>query len=166
MASEPVTTRPKTSSWDPDTMGFNKHDYRHLDPTTVNVDDYAKDLREGQTNFGDVREYNSAFNTKHPENDLELDWLGRIGTIFETEAEGYEGRWMVVQMPVVHSPALFARAARIDENDEPIDGTLKEIPFLALGCAVDKTNHFPQIKSHLVARGKVDRKQRERLTKR
>lgn len=153
-------------AWDADTMGFGKHDYRHVDPSTINPEDYALNLEGEQERLGDVREYNSAANQVHPETDCGLDWLGRIGTVIETAAPGYEGQWMVVQMPIVRTPNVFARLARIDEQGEPIEGTQEVISCVDLGVAVDETNHFRQVRTVLVKKGKVDKSQRERLTKR
>lgn len=148
-----------------ETMGHGKHDYRHIDPATINVEDYAKDLRGEEEHFGDIREYNSAFNQKHPGNNTTLDDLARVGTTIETDALMFEGTWMVVQMPVVVAPATYARLARIGENGEPIEGTQEQISCIDLGCAVDETNNFKQVETKLLHRGKVGREQRERLTK-
>jgi len=145
--------------------GHGKHDYRSIDPDTINVDDYARNLRDEEANFGDIREYNSAFNTKHPDNDLTLDALSRVGTTFETEAKGLEGVWVVVQMPVVKSPLTYARCARLDEAGEPKEGTQTTISCIDLGCAVDDKNYFLEVKSKILAKGRVGRTQRERLTK-
>lgn len=153
-------------AWDPNTNGYGKHDYRHIDPATINPDDYARSLRGEEEHFGDVREYNSAANNKHPENDCGLDWLGRIGTVFETDLPGHEGTWMVVKMPIIQSPKTFCRVARIDAEGEPLEETLTTISCIELGCAVDETNHFKQVQTKLIRKGKVDRTQRERLTKR
>lgn len=152
-------------AWDPNTMGFGKHDYRSIDPDTVNPDDYARNLRGEEEHFGDVREYNSAENEKHPENDTDLDNLGRVGTVFETEVEEFQGTWMVVQMPVVKAPGVWARCARVDEDGEPVEGTQTEISTVELGCTVDERNYFKQVKTKLLKKGKVDKSQRERLTK-
>lgn len=160
------TTPTKRTAYDPSTMGYGKHEFRAIDPNTINPDDYARNLRGEEAHFGDVREYNSAFNQKHPENDVNLDWLGRIGTTFETDAEGYEGVWTVVQMPIVKAPLTYARCARVDDEGEPIEGTQTVISCVALGCAVDEENFFKQVRSKLLSKGKVDKSQRERLTKR
>lgn len=158
-------------AWDPETMGYGKHDYRHIDPDTVNVAEYAKDMRGEQAHLGDVREYNSADNQKHPENDVSLDWFSRPGTVFETDAEGYQGIWMVTNQPVVKSPETFCRARRAVE----IDGEWKEeaqyasaeeiISCVVLGCAVGRDNLFEQVKTKLLRKAKVDKSSRDRLTK-
>jgi len=155
----------KKVAFDPETMGYGKHDYRTIDPSTVNPEDYATNMRGEEEHLGDVREYNSAYNEKHPENDTELDWLGRVGTIFETAAAGLEGIWMVVQMPVVRAPEIWARCARINEDNEPIEGSQAELSTTALGCTVDEKNEFKQIRTKLIKKGQVNRTQRERLTK-
>lgn len=154
------------TAWDPKTQGYGKHDYQKIDPATINPEDYARNLRGEEAHFGDVREYNSASNVRHPKNTVTLDDLCRVGTVIETEAEGFEGRWMVVQMPVVHSPKSYARLARVDEVGEPVEGTLVEVCTIDLGCAVDATNQFKQVRTVMIQRGRLDRTQRERLTKR
>jgi hypothetical protein len=144
-------------------MGFGKHDFHHIDPSTINVEDYAQNLRGEEQHFGEVRQYNSAFNEKHPENDTDLDWLGRLGTAFETDAEGHAGTWTVTNMPVVKNPTVFCRATRtVDGN---LEGPEQVISCVDLGCAVDNTNQFKQVRTKLLQKGKVDRTQRERLTK-
>lgn len=158
-------------AWDPETMGFGKHEYRHLDPETVNVEDFAKDMRGEQQHFGDVREYNTGANSKHPENDVGLDWLGRPGTIFETDAPGYEGTWRVEMMPVVKSPVTYCRAIRIERSDhadgftDPEEAKLETISCIDLGCAVDETNHYKQVRTKLLRKAEVNKHSRAKLTK-
>jgi hypothetical protein len=151
----------KRAAWDPSTSGYGKHDYRHIDPETINPSDYARDLRGEEAHFGDVREYNSADNQKHPENSTTLDDLSRIGTVIETEADGFAGSWTVVQLPTVRAPKTFARLQR---SDKP-EGEVTEIDTADLGVTVTKENTFNQVKTTTTKRGKVDRTQRERLTR-
>lgn len=162
---KPVKPKRVRTPFDPETMGFGKHEYRHIDPDTINPEDYAKNFRGDEEHFGDVREYNSAANEKHPENDTDLDNLSRIGTIFETEAEEFKGIWMIVQMPLIKAPSIYVRCGRIDEDQEPIEGTQTNIPIVELGCSVDESNFFKSVKTTLIKKGKVDKQQRERLTK-
>lgn len=152
--------------WDPSRMGYGRHEYHHIDPSTINVDEFARNLRGEEQHFGDVRQYNSAYNEKHPENDLDLDWLGRTGTVFETEAPGWEGIWHVTNMPVVRTPIVLCRAVRVPTADAEPEGEEKEIPCVDLGSAVDTDNKFRPVRSRLLKKGSVDRKQRLRLTKR
>lgn len=157
-------------AWDPEIMGFNKHDYRHLDPATVNVEEYAKDLRGEQNHFGDIREYDCASNKKHPENDASLDWLGRPGTVFETDALGFEGQWMVSNQPVVHSPETFCRARSVigkdDEGNEVVDlkGSEMTISCVSLGCAVNKENEYQPVRTKILRKARVDKSSRTALT--
>lgn len=152
--------------WDPNTMGYGKHDFRHIDPSTINPSDFARNLRGEEQHFGDVRQYNSAYNEKHPENDLDLDWLGRVGTVFETEAEGYEGFWHVTNMPTVQAPDVFCRAVKVTDPEEDPEGREEQkIPCVALGVTADIDNKYRQVKSRLMKKGAVDRTQRVRLTK-
>lgn len=154
------------TAWDAESMGFGRHSFQHVDPAAVNPEDYAQNMRGEQTTFGDVREYNSAHNEKHPENDTRLEDLARIGTVFETDAPGLEGEWMVVKMPSVKAPLTFANVCRIDADGEPIESTLTALNTADLGCAVDEENMFKQVKTRITKKGKVDKHQRERLTKR
>lgn len=161
----PVKTNPGRSAWDPSTQGYGKHSYHHVDPDAVNPEEYAQNMRGEQQHFGEVREYNSAKNEKHPDNTMRLEDVARMGTIFETDAEGYEGQWMVVQMPEVHAPKSFALVSRVDENKEPT-GDVFKIRTDLLGLAVDENNMFLQVATKVVHKGQVGREQRERLTKR
>jgi len=146
--------------------GHGKHDYRAIDPSTINVDDYATSLRGEEEHFGDVREYNSAFNAKHPENDTTLDALGRIGTILETEAPGLEGKWIVSDMPVVRAPITYARLSRIEgENNDVVAGSEQVISCVDLGCAVDPENYFPQVRTKVLVKVRAGKDGRNRLTK-
>jgi hypothetical protein len=158
------------TAWDADTMGFGKHSFHFIDPDTINPEDYARKLEGEEQHFGDVRQYNSAFNEKHPENDVSLDDLSRIGTIISVPSDHpLEGDWVVTNMPAVKAGTVYCRAKRRTEDDSIPDGVYgeeTEIPAHELGCAVDEKNEFPQVPTKLVQRGKVTREQRERLTKR
>ena len=155
-------------AWNPDTMGYGKHEYHHIDKDTVNPEDYAVSLRGEEKHFGAVRQYNSAYNEKHEENDCDLDWLGRLGTVFETNAEGYEGIWHITNMPVVKTPIVFCRAVKVGSKDEEPgeDGEEVTLSCVELGCAVGADNLYLQVRTKLLKRGAVDRKQRLRLTQR
>lgn len=152
-----------TAAWDPDKMGFGKHDYHSIDPDEINPDDYARNLRGDEAHFGDIRQYNSAENEKHPENTIELDMLGRPDTIFYTEAKGYEGNWIITRMPVVRSPITYCRASRCTEEGE-VQGEETLISCVDLGCAVDETNNFHQVLTRLVRKAKVNKATRKKLT--
>lgn len=154
-------------AWDSEKMGFDKHDYHHIDPSTINVDEFARSLRGEETHFGDIRQYNSGYNEKHEENDLDLDWLSRVGTVFTTEAKGYEGLWKVSNMPIVHAPHIYCRAVKVEDAKDSIEGKEEvEISCTSLGCSVNPENLYEQVRSKLVKKGSVAREQRERLTKR
>lgn len=153
-------------AWDADTMGYGKHEYHLIDPETINVNEFARSMNGEEKHFGDVRQYNSAYNEKHPENDVDLDWLGRVGTIFTTKAKGIEGTWFVTNMPVVRAPSVFARCVRIEnEDDDPTGREEVEINTRDLGCIVNDENLYEQIVTKLVKKGSVTRKQRIKLTK-
>lgn len=158
------------SAWDAESMGYGKHKFHHVDPDAINPEDYAQSMRGEQEHFGEVREYNSAKNEKHPENDVRLEDFARTGTVINTEAEGYEGDWMVVRMPAVRAPKTYARVAKatkVGEKEWDHDGNEVEIDTMLLGCAVDPVeNVFLQVKSTIQFKGIVGKSQRERLTKR
>jgi hypothetical protein len=136
-----------------------------VDPDAVNPEEYAHNLRGDQQHFGDVREYNSALNERHPETTMVLEDVARMGTIFETDAIDYQGLWMIVEMPRVESPYSYARVSRVDDNKEPI-GDVQDIRTDLLGLAVNRQNLFEQVKTVIKHKGQVGREQRERLTKR
>jgi len=145
-------------AWDADTMGYGKHSYRHLDPDTINVEDFARDLRGEQQHTGDVREETTAYNEQSSENSISLDMLSKIGTIFETEAPGLEGTYVVVAMPVVRSPEVFTRVSRaIDVGNRTWperESEVLELSCVELGCAVDVGNKFRQIRGEILVKGK------------
>ena len=159
MSDQPKETAAR-AAWDPENQGYGKHDYRHIDLEQVNVADWAQDMRGEQQHHGDVREINTAFNHVSEENELSLDLLSRVGTVFNTEAEGWEGLWKVTRLPSVRSPDVFCRATRIDESKGPsgpegsLVGEEEEIPMVELGCAVGLDNMFKAVCNKLVKKGK------------
>ena len=109
--------RKDSKAWDPDTYGYGKHDYQHIDPGTVNPEDYAKNLRGEEEHFGDVREYNSAYNKKVEGNNVSLDDLSRMGTVIQTEAPKLTGKHLkVVDLPRVRSPHIWTVLEDEDGN--------------------------------------------------
>jgi len=153
-------------AWDADTMGFGKHSFHHIDPATINPADYAKNLHGEEQNFGDVRQYNSADNEKHPECTLDLDWVSRVGTIFKTEAAGYEGIWHVTNVPTIKEGVICCRATKVAAVEEEPTGEEMSIPTVELGICQGVNNLFKQVKSETLKRGSVTRTQRIKLTKR
>lgn len=165
-------------AWDGDNMGFGKHTYEAVDPDTINPADYATNLRGEEQHFGDIRQYNSAYNEKHVDNDVDLNWLGRIGTVFETKGEGIEGMYVVTSLPVVKAPTVFCRVVKVT----PVDRVDPENPKAQyefatedkeeillsctdLGVTVTAENLFLQVDTRLLKKGSVDKHQRARLTK-
>jgi len=163
--AEPLKHQHERKAWDADTMGYDKHTYHHIDPSTINVLDFATSLRGEESHFGDVRQYNSAYNEKHPENNIDLDWLGREGTIFSTEAKGYEGMWKVVNVPTVRSGSVYCRAMKIESQEDTSEGKeVKEISCMELGCTANEENLYEMVVTKLVKKGSVTRDQRIKLT--
>lgn len=152
-------------AWDAESMGYGNHEFHEIDPSTININDFARTMNGDETHFGDVRQYNSAYNEKHPENNVDLDWLGRVGTIFSTEAKGYEGIWHVTNMPTVRAPHVFCRCVKV-ENEETDPEGLEEVEISTrdLGCIADDDNMYLQVVTTLIQKGSVTRKQRIRLT--
>jgi len=148
-------------------MGFGKHTYQHLDPSNTNTEEWAKDLRGEQQHHGDVREYNTAGNEKHPENNVTLDDLSRPGTVFATLAEGLQDHgWLVTNFPIVRSPATYCRAKPVDFQEESheqlkVIGPEREIALTDLGCAVGADNLFKQVKTTIVVKARVGKTQRK-----
>lgn len=158
--------RPRSrAAWDPDSYGYGKHEYHRIDPELINPEEYAQSMRGDQEHKGEVREYNTAFNSKHPENDVGLDWLGRPGTIIVTEAPGLEGTWKVTSMPVRRDGMTFSLMTPVDSNENPT-AQEEEISVIALGCAANKENLYEQVKTSLVKKVVLGNKYREELTKR
>jgi len=150
-------------AWDPETMGYGKHSYTIVDPDSINVEDFAIDMRGDEQHRGDVREENTAYNERQEGNTITLDLLSKIGTVFRTEAPGIEGTYMVAAMPVVRSPEVFCRVKRaiLDDIDaeeamesEAFEEEFIELSCVELGCAVDVGNKFRQIKGEILAKGK------------
>ena len=150
--------RRQSKAWDSETMGYGKHEYREIDPDTVNPDSF--EMRGEQQYHGDVREENTAGNSKHPENDLTIDWASRVGTRFHTEAAGYEGEWEVSNVPVVKAPDIFIRATRVEEGSQE-----EQVPAVLLGITVDLHNMFAQVRTKITGKGRIGRSTREALTK-
>lgn len=154
------------TAFDPEKHGYGKHEFHFIDPETINVNDFARTFNGEENHFGDVRQYNSAYNEKHAENNVDLDWLGRVGTIFTTEAEGFEGMWYVTNMPTVRAPHVFTRCVKInEETDNPEGGEEIEISARDLGCIANDANNYEQVITRLIKKGSVTREQRIKLTK-
>jgi len=166
-----LTTDPqvkKHTAWDPNS-GFGNHKYRKIDPSTVNPEDYAHTMKGDEKFYGDIREYNTGANEKHPETNVDLYDAGLIGTVFETDSPGYEGIWKVVGLFTVHAPKVWIKCARVAlVTRAGVDGweeqeSMKEIAAEDLGLVVDDTNHFKQVQTKLLHRGIIDREQRRRV---
>jgi len=166
---ELVQEQKKHTAWDPNGSGYGKHAYRKIDPATVNPEDYAHSMRGEEKYYGDVREYNTGSNEKHPETDIDLYDLGLLTTIFNTDAEGYEGMWKVLGLFKVSAPKIWIQAARVAPVERDgvegweEQGPMLEIPAEVLGIVVGDDNLFRQVKTTLVHRGIIDRQQRRRL---
>jgi len=155
MATKAERYQPKTPL-----KGIDDVEFRTIDPETVNQESYAVSLRDEEDKFGVIREYNSANNSQHAENDLTLDDLSRIGTIFHTAAEEYQGEWEVIGLPRVEDGVVSA----VVKDEEGHD---YEISCIKLGIQQHpSSNLFEEVRTCIVSRGAVNREQRERLTKR
>jgi len=151
------TFKDQRKAWDGETMGYGKHDYLHVDPDAINIEDFAQRFDGEQLHRGDVREESTAYNKQSPENSITLDLLSKIGTVFMTYAEGLEGMWMVTGMPVVRSPEVFCRASKCGESNGEyhiLDASSSELSCTDLGCAVGTGNTFKQVAGEILAKGK------------
>lgn len=158
-------SRKTYTPFDPDTMGFGKHEYHEIDPATINAEDYARSFRGEEAQFGDIREYNAALNSKDDDNNVSLDWLSRLGTVFTTDAPEYAGEWIVVRMAKVVQPKIWARCCRV--KDGVPDGDEVELDAVKLGCVADiDTNEYLHVKTKMVKKAKVDKNTMAALTKR
>lgn len=162
MSYENPAPKPKRVPFDPETMGFGKHTYQHFDPEETNVMDFATNMRGEEQHYGDVRQYNSGSNEKHPENDATLDWLSRLETVFETDAPECKGTWKVTDLPIVKAPEVFIRVTPCSE-----DGTLQGDEIIlsttTLGVCVDEKNFYPQVVTKILTKGKVARITKEKI---
>ncbi|GAG84264.1 unnamed protein product [marine sediment metagenome] len=128
----------KLRPWDgpsEDQCGYGKHKYREIDPSTINPEDYARTFGGDEEFYGDVREYNSAYNEKHPENKVQLDWLCRVGTVFQVFDGDYVGKWMVADVPLVLDGEIFIVSKKVGEDTEQV-----HLKAVELGVVVDKAN--------------------------
>lgn len=159
-------------AWIPEpATGYGKHEYRQIDPSTVNPEDYARGLRGEESYYGDVREYNTAGNSKHPETNVDLYDCGLIGTKIEVFGDiPWAGKWIMTNIPAVSAPTVYLRAARW----VGVEGTLSEevkahipnqqmIPLHEVGLSVGDDNLYKQIKVVLIKRGLIDREQRRAI---
>jgi len=153
------------SAWTPDEAqqygAYGTGEYERIDPTTIHPEDFMEsalsELKGDEKHKGEVREYLVGDNLPHPETDMKLDWLARIGTVFNTDLEGLEGEWVVVRMPVIRESEVFTRAARRDDEKKVVESTMEVISAIGLGLQVGKDHNYQQTKSTLVERGVIDR---------
>jgi len=150
-------------AWDAETMGYGKHTYTVVDPDAINVEDFAVNMRGDEQHRGDVREENTAYNERQEDNTVTLDLLSKIGTVFTTEAPGLDGTYIVVGMPIVRSPEVFARVSLAmpvqnvqDKGPKYVakEEEVIEMSCVELGCAVDVGNKFRQVGGEILAKGK------------
>jgi len=149
------------TAWDPETMGYGKHSYTIVDPDSINVEDFAIDMRGDEQHRGDVREENTAYNERPKNNTITLDLLSKIGTVFKTKVPECPGVWMVTSMPAIRTPEVFVRATRVKSFDKENkefeldpDSEEQELSCVELGCAVDVENKFRQVEGEILAKGK------------
>lgn len=160
-------------AWDPAHMGYGKHAYHKIDPDTINPEDYARGLIGEQQHFGDVREYNTGDNEKHPET-CDIDALSRIGTIFNTNATGLEGDWLIADLPAVRLPEIFIVARHrtepqlsvyAEEKNDKDWAKAQELSAADLGVKTCQDNLWKHVRTVVVQKGLLGKEQRERLTR-
>lgn len=137
-----------------------KREYQHIDPLSVNMEAYARDLYGEQMHHGDIREYNTADNPKHPDNDATVEWLGRPGTIFTTDAPGYEGKYTVVDLPRV---VKFKLSAVVQKADV-IAPSIVLIPMDVLGVVSDDKNLMAQVVTKVIHKPQIGKESRKKIS--
>lgn len=136
---------------DPTKSGYGKHAYREIDPGTINPEDYARDLRGEEKHFGDVREYNTAKNQKHPETDTSLEDLTREGTLLETDLAGHEGRWFTTGRTWSKDGSITAEVQR------EVTGEVRTMDAAELGVIQDSEGLYRPTRTKRLKRGRVSR---------
>jgi len=144
------------TAWDPEHSGYGKHAYREIDPSTINPADYAVDMRGEQEHKGEIREYDISLNKKHPENNMNLEWLCRVGTSFELDGKQYQ----VTDVPVMRDNRITIRVTLSPTREQ------SEISAYDLGVVVGPDDMYKQVKCVLIQKGRVDKQTRIALTKR
>jgi hypothetical protein len=134
-------------------MGYGKHEYHNIDPSTINCADFAKVLNDEEVFFGDVRQYNTAYNEKNKNNTVDLDWLNRRDTIFSTNAEGLEGRYRVVESLLSREGTIECRCVKVDCSDS--EQEVLSLNCVALGCVADSYNLYKDVETSLIEKGIV-----------
>lgn len=160
-------------AWQPDpAAGYGKHEYRQIDPSTVNPEHYARELRGEESYYGDVREYNTADNSKHPDTTADLYDCGLIGSKIEIhagETPTWVGKWIMTNIPTVKAPYVYLRAARwcegnyasLAEEVQAFQSAQELVPAHEVGLVVGDDNLYKQVKVTLIKRGLIDREQRQ-----
>lgn len=146
--------------FDPQTMGFGKHKYSYIDPEKFDLNfEPPGGLR--------TRDFVAALNTKNPETDLTVDHISRPGTSFETNAEGYEGAWLITAIPLLTNGVLYAVACRLSEDNVVQAEPAKLISAVDLGVVADRVTAYYKNNVRTVLRdgGSAGKAVRERLTR-
>lgn len=138
-------------------MGFGKHEWEFIDP-------------EAQpTDFGPPdgiarRDFNAAFNRPNEETTVTIDHMSRLGAHISTNAQGFEGEWVVAAMPQYKGGVLLAFLAK---QEEGVEGPVMQIPMVALGVIADRHSNLYEdyVVTTLLAGGKANKDTRAALTK-
>lgn len=151
-------------AFDKETMGFGKHKYEYIDPKTIDHNKVTEPPNGVRT-----REFSVAFNKKAPGNDMTIDLLSRPGVVFETDAEGFAGRWVTVKMPALRSAVMYAVCSKVlpDALEAAAGEAVVEISAVKLGVVPDRfTNNYEQAVTKWVGGKKsATGEDRARLTK-
>lgn len=162
-----IEEKPKRvrTPFDPNTMGFGKHVYEHIDPRAIDVEALTSPPGGIRT-----RDFTVAFNKKNPETNITIDLLSRRGCVFETNAPGLEGVWVVLKMPALRNAVMLVVCCRKEDYDletEDLKALAKEVSVVDLGIVPDRFSNLYRdsvITKH-VEGGQAGREVRERLTK-
>lgn len=147
-----VQTKKVRKAWDANTMGFGKHKYEYIDPDEIPLD-YSP------PNGIARRDFNLAFNKKHPDTDMTLDAACRPGATFETNLVGKEGIYEVAALPKRVDGVAHVQARK--------EGT-EEVVLLSgqdLGFIADRIeNVYTQTRTRLLRGASANKGDRQRLT--
>lgn len=139
--------------FDPNSMGFGVHRWEYIDKNSF-------DIEEATTPPGGVgiRDFNCAFNTPHPESNVDMDAISRIGTVISSTFEPLVGdTWEVVEFPFRRGSEHYTRL-KSEQTEQVLEvrlydlGLTLEIESNLYNCeVVTKREKGGRANSHLLA---------------
>lgn len=155
----PVAVKPQKKERPPldrSKMGFGNHSWDYINPADVPTD-------FGPPDGVARRDFNNAFNRPNEATTVTIDHMSRPGALIETDAAGFEGRWVVAAMPQYKDGVLWAYLLR--EGDE--DQACQIVPMVDLGVIADRYSNMykDNVVTTLISGGRATSATREALTK-